>query len=417
MCRIWLVLFMLIGLPLWCLGQTDKIVVRFADGNTGNGIARVRVIGKGNILVGITDTGGYVLLPLSILDEPEPAIAVAVGYSPDTLRVLRRTMYLNPLQVTLPAAVISGKPLRRLIDAVSDYVIDYTFTGDKLLAATTRGNGKYRLVLMDVYGTESGSLSIPVEPTAMFTSCLGNCYCVCGAVFYLVDVSGAVPRLVKQYPAELVAGLQQCEDTIGDYQYFRMTDNMGFRTVYGSVDAQDSTFRPFCKIELKGVAQASFEELMEALILYESGQFKAGSLMYARKKLWDKESLLHISNPILKTGDTLFVLDYGAQKLKGYNPNGTPCTEVALGLERKRLQRYKFLKDPVARRVYVHEFSPGNVQTVQLLDVAHGVCSGSVTPVAKPYAERVCVHNGMLYFLWQDGAHGGTRQLYVQQML
>ncbi len=412
-----LTLLTLVTLFSRSLAQEGKIVMHVQDAFSGVGVPGAMITDGSAKVISHSDTSGYAVIPAHAFAAHTILIVIATGYSPDTLTEPVLDVYLRRPLVDLPAATISGAKARRLLNSEAEYVVDYCFAGDNIIAATYSGdNGrKAKLVLMNSNGDELGRTKLSTTPVSMFTSCVGNNYCACDDGFYLLATTDGLPQLARRYDRSLQAGLQQCDCSCQGSLYYRVNNKTSFRTVYGRIARGDSIFRPFKIFEEAAEARASYEELMEIIALYNSGQFSLAARKAGHRSMWDKGALAHINLPIFAVADTLVVFDYRGKQIWCFDTGGKVLATVPTAFDWRSAQQFEILKDDVTSTLYIHRYGNQERHTIETLDI-HTGATGPRIALVHPFADKVRLHDSTLYYLWQDAPHHRTRQLYIQQL-
>ncbi len=397
--------------------QQDRLVLRFADASTKLPLIKVSLIDKTGSLLAISDSSGYAIVPMNRFSLPGSIIAMREGFKPDTLRAGQTMVYLQPLSAELPAATINSSKTHKVFRYASEYVVNYEFWDDDLLITSySGGNGRNaKIFLLSRNEEVVNRCDLPTEPLALLRSCTGNYYCVSFNEFYPIARDGKKINLQQPYSTKLLTGLQQCEQCIDGNLFYRIGDRLNFRMTYAMIRKGDSVLRPIIEFEEKEVAQASLNEYFEIQALLAAGNFKDAGRKANLRRLWDKGSYAHISMPIFRRDDTLMVFDFFNKAIQLYDKQGTTAGSCAIKCRWPALQQFEILADDATNKFYLHHFSNPARQTIEELNVYTGL-AGSTTVVAHPFAEKVKVHNGKIYFLWQDGPGGTTRQIYSQGM-
>ena len=401
--------------------QQDKVVIRFADAQNAGVLTKVSVIDKvGNRIAG-ADTAGYVVFSLAQLRQSGYLLALCPGYKPDTIRNTNAMVYMQPLQIILKDAVVRSSKVSRLLPEPNEYLVDYDFDGDNILAATYSGadGGHAKLFLVNKEGEELTKCKLPAEPLELYRSCVGVLYCVCPERFYPLVVSEHAITLRAPYNKSLLEGLQQCERSVSGNLYYKLTDRPNFAVKYGMIAKGDSVFRSIKSFEEDDVAQASWDEWQDILELL-SVVTPANRSAAARKQLarlkWDRGSFAHINMPLLVHNDTLAIFDFFKKKIWFYDLAGAPAGSVPIRFEWRQSQQFTVITDEATGRVYIHRYSDQGIQTIEELDVSTGTVSSYKPRIEKPFVDDVKVHNGDIYFLWQDKGATATRQLFIQRV-
>ena len=399
------------------VAQQNKVVVRFINADNLKALANVTIIDKSGTHIAKTDTSGYAVFPLSLLQSADYLIAFCPGFEPDTMREPVTTVRMMPLEVTLGETTVQANKTNKLLHAPNEYVVDYCFTDDNILTATYSGEngGHAKLFLLDKAGNILASCKIPYEPLALFKSCMGMCYCVCSDRFYPVRISDKKLQLLNPYDIGLLQGLEQCEHAVKGNLYYKLADRDNFRIQYGMIRTGDTVFHPITTFEENDVALASYYEWWDIQTLLAQGQFsEAARKQFARAK-WDKGSFAHIDMPLVIRDDTLAIFDFFKKQILLFDLSGKAVGNAPVQFEWKQYQRFSILKDDAADKIYLYRYDKQNVQTMQQLDIHRGVTTGNKIIISEPFAEDVKVYNGDIYFLWQDKAAEATRQLFIQR--
>ncbi len=400
--------------------QQDKVVIRFVDAQSNAVLNKVSVIDKSGSRISGTDTAGYAVFSLAQLRQSGYLLALCPGYKPDTVRNTNAVVYMQPLQITLKDAIVRSSKVSRLLHEPNECLVDYDFVGDNILAATYSGSNDHhaKLFMINKEGEELAKCNLPAEPLGLYRSCVGIPYCICGERFYPLIIDSNKITLRAPYNKQLLAGLQQCELSVKGNLYYRLADRANFAVKYGMIAKGDSAFKPIKSFEEDDVAQASWDEWQEILDLL-SVVTPANRSAAARKQLarlkWDRGSFAHINMLLIVTNDTLAIFDFFKKKILLYDLEGIPAGSVPIRFEWRQSQQFAVVTDEAIGKVYIHRYGGQGVQTIEELDVRTGTTSSVKTLIERPFAEDVKVHNGDIYFLWQDKTATATRQLFIQR--
>ncbi len=410
-------LLLLVFCNAFSFAQTDKVVLRFLDAERNVPLKNVSVIDPAGLRVAVTDTSGYMVLSLSLFGQHTYLLALCPGYRPDTLSAAAGTVYMVPLSMSLKETTVRSSRVSRLLNFPNEYVVDYAFSGDSIIAATYSGNSgnRARLFLLNRNGVVLADRKLPAEPLSLYESCIGHHYCVCTDKFYRIDLQDSL-QLVKDYGIALLPRLQECECSRDGNFYYRFTDKTNFHTQYGMVAKGDSTFRLIADFEKSDVAIQSYIEWIEIQMLLTSLKKRKDAVrkQFARLK-WDKGTLTNISFPMYACHDTLVIFDFFQKKLLLFGLAGDSIGCVPMHFELKEAQQFRILKDETREALYIHRYDNQGAQTMERIDIASGTISRKV-PVEQPFAEDVKVHDGNIYYLWQDQHAHATRQLFIQYL-
>lgn len=398
--------------------QQEKLVIQVVEQEHAGALPGAHVMDNTGQIVATSDSFGYIVLPVDIFAVRGYLLVTKDGFTADTLRSMQSVVYLSRLAVSLPPTTISGATVSRLFQIQSEYVVDFGFAEDYILAATYSGNngGKAKLFLLDIWGKEIARCNLPDEPESIYRSCVGNSYVVCGKRFFPVLLNNNKPELGPPYDIKFLRGLQQCELMVNGNQYYRIGDRTNFRTVYGMIAAGDSVFKPFASFEEPEVARASFIEMMEILSLYERYQFREAARRAKLRRMWDNGTLSHINMPLYSIGDSLMVFDYSNKEIDYYSLSGTATGNTSIRFEWQNSQRFRIITDEVRNRLYIHRYNNPASQTLEEMDVNTGSTKGFKYVIDRPFVSNVAIQDGLIYFLWQDQSKPSTQQLWVQKM-
>jgi hypothetical protein len=400
----------------YAAAQQEKVVMRFIDSVTTMPVEKVVLLDKNGTEFSTANKEGYAAISYGRFSAGY-IVAIRDGYKPDTIYAPAETIYLRPLFGTLNPAVIYGNKVHTVLGLSNEYVADYSFAGNNILVAAYNGsNGRNaKLFLLNKEGDVLHMHSMPNQPLSLFKSCVGNHYCVCDKVFYPVSTDSNIIKLKDPYDIRLLAGLQQCEQSIDGNLYYRIGDKWNFRMDYGMISKNDSLFKPIINFEEPDVADASFQEYMEILFLLEHGNIKEASRKYALRKKWDRGSYAHISIPLFTASDTLIVFDYFKKSIRYYKSNGEPVGVCNIKFEWRQSQHFEIIKDEALNKFYIHRYGNQSSQTLEELDIHTGTAGARIL-IDKPLAEQVKVNSGSVYFLWQDSRSDATRRLFAQRL-
>lgn len=408
------------------MGQESNIVIRIMDALSAAPLSHAFITDKDGRRLAESDSLGYCALPFVPLTAAEYLLALKPGYEPDTIRNGANVIYLEPISQQMGTAIVRGNKVSRLFREPDLYVVDYLFAEDRILVAAYRGNNgsKAGLYLINREGGEVAECKLPEEPLYLYKSCIGNMYCVCREQFYPVVLTGAAIRLKAPYPVKLLSGLRQCDLSVGGNQFYRIVDRVNFKVSFGVIAKGDSVYRPLMQFDESkkgiftlldyGAANASYEEYADILDFWSGEAFHEAYRRNLMRKKLDLAAIAHINVPLYTTGDSVLIFDYYNKRILFYNQFGKPTGSGPVRFEWKQSQQFEIIKDEGLDRLYLHRYSNKSSQTVEELDVTTGNGTGKRAGIERPFAELVKINNGDIYFLWQDGKAGGTRQLYVQ---
>jgi len=397
--------------------QDARAIIQIVDATDRHPISRVQISRDGGSLLSITDTGGYAVVSLPVLESVKYLVVTAPGYKIDTVLPSVTSVYMQRLKVELPEATISSGRAKRLFSSETEYVVDYGFDNDKIIALTYSGyNGRRgKAILMNSSGTEISRVSLSSAPFSFFRSCVGVNYCVAEDGFYRLDVGEKRLSLPAKYESRMLPALQQCECATNGNLYYRVSDRRSFTTVYGMVEKGDSSFRPFKSFAEPKVARASYMELLDIINLLEHYQFSEAARRAHLRKMWDDGTLSHISLPVFICENKLIIFDYDNKQLLHFDLHGDVLKTAPINFAWKHSQQFEMIQDELSGKLYVHRYDSKEKHLLQELDV-NSASIVSTYAIEKPFIEKLKIRGGKVYYLWQDQAAHKTQQLYVQEM-
>lgn len=330
--------------------------------------------------------------------------------------VVRAQEKNNSLHGTLQEVVVSGSHAQKVLKSASAYVVDYDFVGEDVLLATfMAGSKRAYLFLMTGNSDTLAMVKLPEEPTRLYKSCVGKYYCVCTNQFYPITIEANTIRLERPYPIGLLQEMSSCEYAVKDKFYYRIRNKDHFDVRYGWEKMGDSTFHLIERFYLLAADRSSTAELIKILLLLEKFQFSAAAKLSGTRYLLNKASYASIDLPLYTSADSLVIFDLRKKHINFFDLEGQRLTKSDIRFEWKDPQRLGIVKDEVTGKFYLHRRDNATAQAVEELDINTGEVTGKKLPIVKPFAEKIKVHNGNIYYLWQDSHNAATMQLFVQR--
>ncbi len=388
----------------------ERIHLQFVDGNNNTALSEVAIVDDKGHEVASSDEDGYV----SIAPASKYFIAVHKGYKPDTLKDFHNSVIsMEPLSVELGDVYISNKKVRRVLHSAMEYVVDYDFVGNDILLASYSGNnGRHaKLFLLNPTGDTLALKRFPDEPLALFKSCTGNYYCICTDKMYPISIEKGTISVGVPMDKKILPLLSQCEQSIGDTYYYRFTNKETFSSVYSSWQVQDSTAVPFYKIEYPAAARGNAEEIHEIMSMLQFGDFRGAAKLNGMRRLKNDVSYRNIGLPIFRTADSLVIFDFDKNRINYFAPVHRALAQTAIQFDPGKTFRISIIEDLVTNKFYLYDMAN---QALDEIDIHSGKRQNEPMSLHKPFADKVKVHNGDIYYLWQDERNNSTRQLFVQ---
>jgi len=314
---------------------------------------------------------------------------------------------------------VSSKTMQRILQSSREYVVDYDFVDNNILVASYSGpNGKNaKLLLLDNDGDTLAMQKLPEEPLSLFKSCVGKYYCVCYGKFYPLNIDSGSITLGQPYENKYLPSLKQCQLFYAGNLYYKIVQPDSFLVTYGFITQGDTVLHVFLKYYDSLAFRASREEdvsrYTEDERIWHQHKFDMG---YAREP-WDKGLLKMIDVPLYIKDDSLLVFDFRQKQIRYFNWIGAETKQTPISFANARNFNAEVIKDLLTERFYLHSSSAAPLQTINEIKMNTGDLDYRNIRMQRPFAQNIKVHNGYIYFLWQDNRHNATRQLFVQKGL
>ncbi|HXS37385.1 MAG TPA: hypothetical protein VN721_11840 [Flavipsychrobacter sp.] len=399
-----------------CFAQQEKTLLRFYDKSNNNPLGAVSLFKKDGEEIAKSDSAGYATVMQT--DKDEYLIALKNGYSPDTIyNFSQSNIYLAPLTVMLNEATINGNEVHRVLRSAMEYVVDYAFVGDNILMATYSGNNGKRAKIF-LMSPESDTLAMsdfPEEPLALFRSCIGKYYCVCWDKLYQINISLNDIKIDHTLDIKLLPALKLCQQCIDGNLYYKVSNYDSFFSTYSLVKKGDSVFYPFTKLTLHEAAEENLHDLADENRIMKSNYKEAQRIDKLRRFL-NRSPLESLNYPLFSSRDSLIIFDFQDKSIQHYSMWGENVKNATIRFPFKELLDLDLLKDDITNRFYLYR-NKAYSQTIEEVNINTGEVTTPKVRLQKPFATDVKVHNGDIYYLWQDGRNGAIRQLFVQKSI
>lgn len=388
----------------------QQLRLQFIDSSNHTPVSKVSILDREGQELTSSDKDGYV----TIKAPSTYFIALRKGYKPDTIRNQSSAIvYVKPLSVTLDDVVVNSKKVRRVLHSAMEYVVDYDFAGDNILVASYSGdNGRNaKLFLLSDAGDTLALTKFQDQPIALFRSCTGHHYCISKDKMYPLDVDETGIRIGYPWDIEMLPLLSQCEQNIGTTFYYHFVDKEAFNSVYSYKKAEDFESVPFYTIGQPADAKGNWEEEQEILAMLQFGNFKQAMKLNGMRRLRNDISYRSLGLPIFRTSDSLVIFDFNKMLINYFEPDGKALPETGIAFDPGKTFRISIIQDLATSRFYIYD--PVS-QSLEEVNIQSGEKENAPIALRKPFAEKVKVHKGNIYYLWQDGGNSATRQLFVQ---
>jgi len=395
---------------------TAPLSVFVTDRTGRTPVPGVEVTGPSGALVALGDAYGNITLQAATQDSTF-LLLFAQGYEPDTLRApFPATIALRAAGDAIDEVVVRGMQYGTLTPSRRDAVIDYDFAGRYLLVATARAGGrKPALKLVDFRGDTVAMTTLREEPISVITDCQGTPHVLFENRIQVVQSSGKKLELGRKYPAKSLPQLTACQLDINGTFYFKNLDPQQYRVSYLILPANDTVMRGMLTWgDDANIARAEEDERKVRLGALVAGNVGGG--MQYMASLRNSLAMRYVDAPLLRARDTLVVPDFTRRRLVYFSLDGTLLGGVPLHCSYGPHMCINILQDASTGRVYVHRYHRAARQTVQELNLHTGALTGPVWALRQPFAQKVRIRDGRVYYMAQDHSALAARQLWVEAL-
>ena len=422
--RFALLCFVILAAPIVVCAQDEEaapLPLRILDAVTAAPIASVEISAPSGALLTLGDAYGFASIPAHATDSAF-LIVRATGFDADTLfppfgeEVLLRPTGSRVLEevVVRPDAAAPVIPSRR------DAVIDYTFVGDYLLVATTRGPRKNALILLGPRGDTVAHTTLREEPEGLYTACDGTPYALFFSLNRFQPVSSVESQLQlgKRYPIRMLPGVEACQLMLNDALFYRSFSAEDFSFRLWRWAATDTAPKIFAERIDTAAAIASMEEDWRAPngkygVSWHAGYSLQGE---ALRLLRNRNVYRELNSNLMLLHDTLLLPDLRTRRIVHFNSEGKELMAPPLRFSWGSLVQFSLLQDAATGRIYLHRYARTHAQTIQEIDPRTGALRGREVSIQKAFPQKVKVRGGRIYYLWQDDRAGGAQQLFTQAL-
>lgn len=394
--------------------------LRILDAASAAPIPSTEIFTPSGVLLTLGDAQGFASIPISAADSVFLTVH-ADGYGVDTLwPPFREEVFLRPASRALEEVVVRPGVAMPVTPSRRDAVIDYCFVGNYLLVATTRSPRKSTLQLLSLRGTTVARAELRDEPDGVFTACDGTPYVIFSYLNRFQPVSSAEGMLQvgKHYPMRLLAGVQACQLAHDDALYYRSFSPEDFSFLLWRWRAADTAPRIFVERNDTAAARASAMEYGGYNQTKHKIPFHYGSSLESEmlRLLRNRNVCRELMGNLMLLRDTLLLPDFRTRRLVHYSAEGKELMAPAFQFRWGSIVQFALLQDAATGRIFLHRYGRAFAQTVQELDPRTGALIGREVRIEKPFAEKITVRDGRLYYLWQDDVLAAAQQLFTQPL-
>lgn len=416
------VLFPLFACSYLGHAQQDDVTIQFLDADDKKILTGVTISQRNNDVIGISDEYGFAVVTGQVFNEQSYVYITFKGYKRDSINTANppRVVYLQPLSVSLDEAVVSSEKVKIVLQSAREYVVDYVFAENNsiLVASFSGANGRHpKLFLLNEHGDTVVYRRLDKEPLSLFKSCVNTYYMAGTDGLYPVSITDSALVLQRPYKKSVLPRLEECKAAVGDNLYYKFLDPVNFSANFERTCIGDTVFYPFGKTgdSLAAALSLSDTKFMEYLV--RTGQYGYARYVEKMRDYYDGTARKMVNTAILHpVSDSLVIFDTRGYHILVFDTLGTILYTTPL--EKTKVSVFaclhtKIINDPVTNKCYAHNFKDKE-QYLQEIDIVQGRL-GQRIKIERPFAENVKLHNGTIYYLWQNST-GGTRQLFRQLM-
>ncbi|MEZ5017876.1 MAG: hypothetical protein R2800_12535 [Flavipsychrobacter sp.] len=393
----------------------EAVQVKLVDGITQEPIEKVQLITKGaNILY--SDKNGVLGIPNSLIINNSYFLLYKEGYQPDTLKTskLPEELYLYPLQRLLGEAVITSKKSHIVLKRGREYMFDYAFVGDNILIASRSGKG-HKLSLVDNNGHVLMENKDALSFKELYKSSVGVLYLVTSYGIHRITFDHATKeiKIGEQQSLRTLAQLKDCVLYNNDVYYYKFVDkelhSISFRLSRRG-DTQLVSFREsWQKEDLFDIVDGKSQVQQYVA----QGNLQAAKMLSNVIELTDKNSFKRINTPLFLRKEALLIFDFDNGYLNFYSLNGVFLKRCPLQFDYDDLRIKEIMQDAITGKIYAYRVKQEH-QILLEIDVEKGSFSKQGVRLEKPFAQKVTVRGGNIYYLWSNERQKGKQQLYIQ---
>lgn len=342
---------------------------------------------------------------------------------------LRITVKLKSKSITLPAVTFSQELCVPVVKNKAYYVLDFDIIDQQHLLVLTyemhvKGGA---LLLTDADGKKLSEARFSEEPVELFYDCLSNTHVVTKDGTYQVHVSDSVVDLLPKTDIERFNRyLRPCVAKT-DSGFFFIRRYMAERSLsvgqprkvglalsyWMERPGKEPKFVRYIadsKMQELDAGESSFEQQKLAAEMYRGGA--SGHGPEADRAFAVMTLLKDAYAPLYAVNDSILLFNFPESKMEVYSGGGTQLRDTPLNFERSKYWKRQLLYDRWSERFYTVFDKDGKVSVCHL-DCVSGE-TGSPIAVKEPFARKLRVANGFLYFIKSDNTWDGTKYLYRQ---
>ncbi|MFC5271043.1 carboxypeptidase-like regulatory domain-containing protein [Adhaeribacter terreus] len=370
-----------------------------------------------------TDAKGSFSLPIDTVFAGQMLIISHLGYEKFTLKLkpgqANITVSLTPKTNTLSEVRITASKKLKPAKVRPETVLDFGITNDRLFVlGWETGQKNPTLQVLNLYNDSLlMNCRLPVYAEKLYVDCLENLHLLTANhafQIYLDSVSLAL------YPPETKATFEQhlfpCLTTDNENAYFRRNINKGIIVSFYTVNRQSHETKLFRMVADEAVL--TMQQSEARFQFFRSGQNGADPEMNMNRTAHTLENNIAFAQkvmfeapyvPLLKIGKEICLFDHVNGEIEFYERDSLRRV-LPVNYHLQPNWDKQILIDAPQEKAYVL-FRKNGLPELRLLDLQTGELL-STYKLGHPFAEKISVHNGQVYFLYKDPAKNFRQFLY-----
>lgn len=404
-------------------GYAQQITLngRVSDAKTALPVEGVSVNLSPGRQVTVTSSKGTFTLKTDSVSAAATLTFSHLGYETFTVNLQpRQTQYhvkLLPKNNRIPEVTITA--LKKLNPAKlrPETVVDYALRGDQVFVlAWEKAQEKPSLLVLD---RQTDSLQqhyrLPFYVESLFTDCLANVHLLTATQAYQLNSETDSLRFEPPHAREAFEQfILPCATATTQKIYFRKNINQGVVVSYFSVDRLTAETNRLQTVadEIVLTMQSNERRFQffragagDPSMSMNRGPWSAGvNTSFAKKVMFEAPYV-----PLLKIGGQVCLFDHANGKLELYqNDSLTRTLPITYQLQKDFAR--EILVDAPEQKAYAL-FRKHGLAELKLLNLATGVTETTYR-LSNPFAEKISVQNGQVYFLYKEPKQNSRQFLY-----
>ena len=417
------------------LSQDLLIKGKVLDAASGSALASAVITAQGGEQHAVTDSAGA--FEMWLRPNTQFVSISLLGYENAVYQIpsiilanpLRITIRLKSKSIALPAVTVSPELCVPVVKDKAYYVLDFEIIEQQRLLVLTYELGVKggALLLTDADGKKLSEARFSEEPVELFHDCLSNEHVVTEEGAYQIHVNDSLVTLLpktdiarfNRYLRPCVAKTDSGFFFIRRYMHEKALSVGRPREVALALSywmeraGQEPKFVRFIadsKMQELDASEYTFEQQKLDAGMYRGGA--SGHGPEADRAFAVMTLLKDAYAPLYALRDSLVLFNFLESKIEIYSSGGTRLGARPFLFEHDKYWKRQLLYDEWTGRFYTFFDRDGKL-SVCAMDCSSGKTEKPI-PVMLPFARKLRVANGFLYFIKSDNAWDGTKYLYRQ---